>query len=551
LVHDSFGDLSYASVLARYLAPGIPIYGLPAKPLHEHSMRTVEGMAMRLVQMVREAQATGPYRLAGWSVGGVLAYEIAIQLIGADETVQFVGLLDSVYTAGANHQTKPPSNFDDKEQLLSIVRQQVQCHPTLYRDERIQAAISELSSSSMVDFAAMLRKFQELSLVPGSWTEVSANQIHQLLARAHLYVCANAQYCAQRIPVPVNLFVSESNGAGSLRGWNAVLPQSQIRLWPMRGTHSSMIETPNVEKLGQDLSCTMADMAAQSRELPEKKYMPLATLQTGRSKTAPLFCIPGAGASVGGLVELANSLDERQAIYGFEPRGMDGTLVPHATVPAAAECYLRALREACAKGPVHLLGHSYGGWVAFEMAKRLSEEGRDVLSLTILDSDAPDEIGAVREYTPCEMTMAWISIFELLLDHPLGISEQDLVARSEAARLELIHGRLVSEGLMPRRSKPEVLHGMLQTFARSLRTYFNPRTPYSGPSQLILVRDSKMDAETDRRRREDCASKWRQWAPNLICLQAPGNHITALKSPHVIELARMVRNTTGAATSTV
>jgi hypothetical protein len=35
----------------------------------------------------------GPYRFAGWSLGGVLAYEVAIQLIGQDQIVEFAGLI--------------------------------------------------------------------------------------------------------------------------------------------------------------------------------------------------------------------------------------------------------------------------------------------------------------------------------------------------------------------------------------------------------------------------------------------------------------------------
>ncbi|MEX5585754.1 thioesterase domain-containing protein, partial [Pseudomonas lurida] len=38
----------------------------------------------------------GPYRVAGWSFGGVLAYEVAMQLLGLDESVAFLGLIDTL-----------------------------------------------------------------------------------------------------------------------------------------------------------------------------------------------------------------------------------------------------------------------------------------------------------------------------------------------------------------------------------------------------------------------------------------------------------------------
>lgn len=42
----------------------------------------MECLATRLIKVMRQAQPEGPYRLAGWSFGGVLAYEIAQQLRG-------------------------------------------------------------------------------------------------------------------------------------------------------------------------------------------------------------------------------------------------------------------------------------------------------------------------------------------------------------------------------------------------------------------------------------------------------------------------------------
>src|SRR5262249_51206004 len=147
-----------------------------------------------------------------------------------------------------------------------------------------------------------------------------------------------------------------------------------------------------------------------------------------------------------------------------------------------------------------------------------------------------------REYNHIEAIMDWIEIFELLLERSLGVTEKDLVSRSEAARMELLHGRLVDAGLMPRRSKPEVLCGPVHAFATALRAHYKPDKPYTGAVQLVLVEDSRLDQPANGRRREIAVQGWKRWAPNLIELKAPGNHMTALKSPHVLELARFISN---------
>ena len=66
-------------------------------------------------------QLLGPYRIAGWSLGGNLADEIATQLLGEDETVTFLGLIDTDNHAGIG--LNEPQSLDDNTVLLNIVLQ--------------------------------------------------------------------------------------------------------------------------------------------------------------------------------------------------------------------------------------------------------------------------------------------------------------------------------------------------------------------------------------------------------------------------------------------
>jgi thioesterase domain-containing protein len=45
--------------------------------------------------LIRQVQPSGPYQLGGWSLGGVIAYEIAQQLQAAGQQVQMLALIDS------------------------------------------------------------------------------------------------------------------------------------------------------------------------------------------------------------------------------------------------------------------------------------------------------------------------------------------------------------------------------------------------------------------------------------------------------------------------
>jgi thioesterase domain-containing protein len=95
LLHEFSGRDVYFPTLAQHIGGEFPIYGLPGVPLGQAPLRTLECMAQRMVGIIRSVQPHGPYRLAGWSFGGVLAHEVAQQLLGLDEPVEFIGMLDS------------------------------------------------------------------------------------------------------------------------------------------------------------------------------------------------------------------------------------------------------------------------------------------------------------------------------------------------------------------------------------------------------------------------------------------------------------------------
>jgi thioesterase domain-containing protein len=74
----------------------------------------------------------------------------------------------------------------------------------------------------------------------------------------------------------------------------------------------------------------------------------------------------------------------------------------------------------------------------------------------------------------------------------------------------------------------------------ALRAHYKPDKPYFGQIQLILVHDPKLE-ENVSKRQGHVVESWKHWAPNLVCLHAPGNHMTVLKAPHVFTLAQLIQ----------
>nr|WP_051161593.1 non-ribosomal peptide synthetase [Nocardia brevicatena] len=96
-VHPMFGMAwSYAGV-AQYLSAEYPIYGLQSPALSEDYLPdALIDMARRYVTEIRTVQPHGPYRLLGWSLGGVIAHAIATELQAAGEQVSLLVMLDSL-----------------------------------------------------------------------------------------------------------------------------------------------------------------------------------------------------------------------------------------------------------------------------------------------------------------------------------------------------------------------------------------------------------------------------------------------------------------------
>jgi thioesterase domain-containing protein/acyl carrier protein len=101
----------------------------------------------------------------------------------------------------------------------------------------------------------------------------------------------------------------------------------------------------------------------------------------------PFFCVHPAGGSVLAYRELARHLG--RPFYGIQslpPTDGGGG------IPALADLYIKDVLRLQPDGPYHLGGWSMGALVAFEMACRLEQQGRDVALLALLD---PTPLGAL------------------------------------------------------------------------------------------------------------------------------------------------------------
>ncbi|MFY1679298.1 amino acid adenylation domain-containing protein [Streptomyces sp. WMMC905] len=119
------GGLSWCYAgLIRQLPPNVPLYGLQAQGVGPATSgdplpATLEDLAAHYVSRMREIQPAGPYRLLGWSTGGIIAHAMATHLQEAGERVELLAVLDA-YPAEGFRELPVPDHAEAMESLLAM-----------------------------------------------------------------------------------------------------------------------------------------------------------------------------------------------------------------------------------------------------------------------------------------------------------------------------------------------------------------------------------------------------------------------------------------------
>ncbi|HEX7240246.1 MAG TPA: amino acid adenylation domain-containing protein, partial [Longimicrobiaceae bacterium] len=115
-VHAAAGTVLQYLPLAERLGPDQPLYGLEALPRAAGADVELEELAAEYVEAVLAARPEGPFRLGGWSLGGVIAFEMARQLRARGEEVDLLLLLDAFPPLDGQYRGEP----DPLELLLFL-----------------------------------------------------------------------------------------------------------------------------------------------------------------------------------------------------------------------------------------------------------------------------------------------------------------------------------------------------------------------------------------------------------------------------------------------
>jgi amino acid adenylation domain-containing protein len=489
LIHQGTGDVTCLMGLARKLDGGFPIYGLELKDTGPAS--SIENLAAHHLATIRAIQPHGPYRLCGYSFGGLVAYEIAAQLLGEDEEVSFVGLIDT-YTPDAIKRAEVHRNVAT----------------TRRRARELESDRSELPQLQVADACAAISE----------------------------------RYYLRPICMPVQLFQAAENALGETAsaGWER-LPRCEIRTRSTPGDHLTMIADPCVDELAQRLSVELRQRHETAQAVRRPAFeSPEIMLRSQKRSRGIVFCFPGAGASATSFMPLADAITVPLTVLGVQARGLDGRQAPHTTVEAAVTAQLQILMERDPDGPYRLLGHSYGGWLAFETASRLVLMGKTVLPVLLLDSEPPSERRERRPKHDQPEALAWyLHLVEQAKGVDLDVDAERFRSLNEREQLQALV-RLMKAARAVGKSVAELsIYHSFCVFQAHLNAEYLPNTPFEQDVYLVRTCDSN-DDDPQALSAEDAVKRWKTCAPNLKPIFTGGNHMTLLQRPYVDAAAELI-----------
>ncbi len=236
-VHPSTGGIECYMTLATRLAGDQSVYGLRAAARAEGDIGTVDivALAATYVDAVRAVQPDGPYRLLGWSVGGVIAFEMACQLVTAGERVELLAILDQGINASAD-----PSATEAEFVLGQLAAAGLQ----------VPAGGDDLG-----DEEQLRRVFSTLG-EPALPADASPDLFAQYVDVVRANFDALRRYVPGRFPGDLVFFGAAHSLPGADIGWRRVA--GSVTVVELAGTHFQLLQEPAVDVVAAELSARLA-----------------------------------------------------------------------------------------------------------------------------------------------------------------------------------------------------------------------------------------------------------------------------------------------------
>ncbi|SFN70880.1 amino acid adenylation domain-containing protein [Xenorhabdus japonica] len=292
---------------------------------------------------------------------------------------------------------------------------------------------------------------------------------------------------------------------------------------------------------------TVAQLATHVREKGgDPKFSPLVPMRTTGNKR-PLFFVHPMGGNVLSYLRLVKHFPEDKPFYALQANGVDAGSTPLTSVQEQAANYLEAIRQIQPHGPYSIGGWSYGGFVAFEMARQLKDHGEEVADLFVLDTVALNT--APQEKTNEKALLQWFFWELLWLNKGATLPEQIVPEHitSLQERFEYITEHAIATGAIPQGSSRAVVQRLFDVYKANWKAATD-YVAYTADINMTLLHATRPLPEVLRSMHDAVRSEYQDpkngWASkttgHINVIDVPGDHLEIMEEPYVAEVARVI-----------
>lgn len=220
-----------------------PVRGLEAPGLHGGPLTDrLDALAQHYFDLITAAWPEGPYLLAGWSAGGMLAQQVAVRLREQDRPVRLVALFDSVLA-------DPDEPLPDDTELLGQFAWDLAA--TLGATAPEVSGLRDLPPAHRSE--KLFAVLEESGVVPAGIRDELATRAAVFSANARAYL----SWRPRPVDVPLTLLPAQDTDPAEAQRWQAYAP-SVIR-HTVPGNHHTMLHPPALTELAAVLRRCLAD----------------------------------------------------------------------------------------------------------------------------------------------------------------------------------------------------------------------------------------------------------------------------------------------------
>ncbi len=252
LIHDGSGGVEGYIEFCNTLSDKFHYRGIKADNISGYAPINlqIKEIAKKYIRLIKKVQPQGPYNLAGWSIGGTIAFEIANQLEQIGDKLEFFAMFDTYHPVKTDYR-----EFNLAEEK-GLIRQ--------YLSEEAAKELEELTTmeeaweyfanyvkENNLDLAMIGESINSnmLRIIPDfAFGDIEKLVYHVNLIRS--YDLARDLYLPERIlQTEVNFFKASKSKDDGIENWNLYTSKT-VKVYTITGDHFSIFKVPGVFELG-------------------------------------------------------------------------------------------------------------------------------------------------------------------------------------------------------------------------------------------------------------------------------------------------------------